>query len=110
MTHGNDTHMERRQGQSHRHSRGRAILLAALMGLIGCVSSTETWRLIGSTKYQEFKAPPPDEQRYNQPPSLADLPRRRDWFPSKPQDYRDMSPAGPNTPPFGRPSPAGAIR
>jgi hypothetical protein len=57
MTHGNDTHMERRQGQSH--SRGRAILLAALMGLIGCVSSTETWRLIGSTKYQEFKAPPP---------------------------------------------------
>lgn len=89
------------------------MVLLALPGIaawLGCVSSSETWRLLGSAKYQEFKAPPADELRYNQPPNLADLPRRHDWFSTKPQDSRDVLPAGPYAPPMARPSPDGTIR
>ncbi|MCS7161392.1 MAG: hypothetical protein RMJ19_13045 [Gemmatales bacterium] len=76
----------------------------------GCTTSSGSWKLLSWGKYQEFRAPPPDEQRYRDPPTLAGLPRRDNPLEVRPRDNREVTPAGPYSPPMGRPSPVGALR
>ncbi|GBD36513.1 hypothetical protein HRbin36_01638 [bacterium HR36] len=84
--------------------------ICGLMALLGCTSSPNTWNPLTWGKYQEFRAPPPDEQRYQEPPSLAGLPRRDNSIELRQRENREVIPAGPYSPPIGRPSSLGAIR
>ncbi|MCS7166119.1 MAG: hypothetical protein RMI91_12525 [Gemmatales bacterium] len=84
-------------------------LSLTLTTLSGCASSRGGWNLLSWGKAQEYRAPPADERRYQEPPTYAGLPRRDTPTELRPRDNRVGPPVGPNTPPLGRPSPVGAL-
>lgn len=89
----------------------QAVLLGSTaLVLLGCASSSNWWNPLVWDKPQEFRAPPPGEQRYQEPPTLTGLPRRDNPLEVGPRNNRDVMPAGPYSPPLGRPSSMGAIR